>query len=151
MTAVGSADVSRLAEALNRTAKESQTTTQQVLIQASNHILAEMEARVPVRSGRLRTSLGVRVEPDRVIIGPDAQVAPYGGFVEFGTRPHVIRPKRSGGVLVFTVGGTKVFARKVQHPGTKAQPYVRPAFQAWVDSLGTMAAEANVKVLTDHA
>jgi len=44
-----------------------------------------------------------------------------------------------------------VFATKVNHPGTKAQPYVRPAFDAWVDSLGTMAAEANVKVITDNA
>ena len=54
-------------------------------------------------------------------------------------------------MLVFTVGGQKVFTRKVHHPGSKPQPYVMPAFQAWVDSLGTMAAEANIKVLRDNA
>jgi HK97 gp10 family phage protein len=148
VSAVAYADVSRLAEALKMSAQQSGITTQQVLIQASNHILAEMESRVPVRSGELRRSLQIKVETDKVTIGPNT---PYAGYVEFGTQPHEIRPKSAGGVLVFTIGGRKVFTKKVHHPGTKAQPYVRPAFEAWVDSLGTMAAEANVKVITDHA
>jgi HK97 gp10 family phage protein len=151
MAAVASADISRLTEALQQAAQQSGITTQQVLIQAANHILAEMESRVPVKSGVLRNSLGVQVETDKVIIGPRADQAPYAGFVEFGTKAHIIEPKKAGGVLVFNVGGTKVFTRKVRHPGTKAQPYVRPAFEAWVDSLGTMAAEANVKVIKDAA
>ena len=148
MGAVGQADITRLAEALRTASAQSGITTQQVLIQASNHILAEMESRVPVKTGALRQSLSIKVDPNKVIIGPNT---PYAGYVEFGTKPHTIRPKNTHGVLVFTVGGTKVFTKKVKHPGTKAQPYVRPAFEAWVDSLGTMAAEANVKVITDNA
>lgn len=151
MPVVGSADITRLAEALRRTAEQSGVTTQQVLMEASNHILAEMEARVPVDTGNLRNSLGIRVESNRVIIGPDPVVAPYAGYVEFGTGPHEIRPKKPGGVLVFQINGTTVFARVVHHPGTRAQPFVEEAFEAWVDSLGTMAAEANVKVFRDHA
>jgi len=151
MGTVGQADISRLAEALRRTAEQSQITTQQVMIQSANQILAEMEAKVPVATGRLRNSLGIRVETNRVIIGPDENQAPYGGYVEFGTRPHEITPKTPGGVLRFKVGNTWVYTKKVHHPGTKAQPYVRPAFEAWVDSLGTMAAEANVKVMKDNA
>lgn len=151
MGAVGQADISRLANALRQTAGESQITTQQVLIQASNQILAEMESRVPVDTGKLRNSLQIKVETDRVTIGPDENIAPYGGYVEFGTKPHTIRPKTPGGVLVFKMNGTTVYAKKVNHPGTKAQPFVRPAFEAWVDSLGTMAAEANIKVLKDGA
>jgi len=88
-----------------------------------------MEAKVPVKTGNLRTSLGVKVESSRVIIGPDERQAPYGGYVEFGTGPHVIRPKTKK-VLSFVVNGKRVFATKVNHPGTKAQPYVRPAFDA---------------------
>jgi HK97 gp10 family phage protein len=148
MSAVAYADVSRLADALKQASQESGVTTQQVLVQSANHILAEMEARVPVKTGRLRTSLSIRVDTDKVTIGPDT---PYAGYVEFGTKPHQIRPKKPGGVLMFTMGGQKVFARSVQHPGTRAQPYVRPAFEAWVDSLGTMAAQANIKVITDNA
>lgn len=43
-------------------------------------------------------------------------------YIENGTRPHLIRPRRAGGVLRFTArGGGVVFARVVHHPGTK--PY----------------------------
>jgi HK97 gp10 family phage protein len=151
MGAVGQADISRLADALRQTAQDSQITTQQVLVQSANQILAEMESRVPVDTGRLRTSLRIQVDPNRVTIGPDENIAPYGGYVEFGTKPHDIRPKTPGGVLVFKMNGRTVYTKKVRHPGTKAQPFVRPAFEAWVDSLGTMAAEANIKVLKDGA
>lgn len=151
MPVVGSADIDRLAEALRQTAQQSGITTHQVLVESANHILAEMEVRVPVKTGTLRRSLGVRVSSDRVIIGPDINQAPYAGHVEFGTQAHEIRPKKPGGVLVFTIGGKKIVTRLVHHPGTKAQPYAQPAFEAWVDSLGTMAAEANVKVFKDHA
>ena len=151
MTAVAYADVTRLADALKQASKDSGITTQQVLIQASNHILAEMEVRVPVKTGNLRTSLGVQVHSDRVVIGPNHLQAPYGGYVEFGTKAHEIRPKNPNGYLVFRMNGQKVFTRKVNHPGTKSQPYVRPAFEAWVDSLGTMAAEANVTRMKSNA
>jgi len=145
------ADVTRLSDALRQTAQQSGITTQQVLVQSANHILAEMEVRVPVKTGRLRGSLHIQVDPNRVTIGPNEEIAPYAGYVEYGTRPHEIRPRRPDGVLVFMVGNTKVVTRLVRHPGTKPQPYVQPAFEAWVDSLGTMAAEANVKVLKDNA
>lgn len=152
MGAVGQADISKLAEALKQTASQSGVTTQQVLIQSANHILAEMEAKVPVKTGNLRHSLSIKVEGNsRVIIGPDPTMAPYGGYVEFGTKAHTIVPKTPHGVLVFYINGKKIVTRKVNHPGTKPQPYVAPAFDAWVDSLGTMAAEANIKVIKDNA
>ena len=148
MGAVGSADIHKLAEALRRSGKDSEATTHRVLVEAANFILTEMEVRVPVDTGELRRSLAIRVEGDKVIIGPNVPYAPY---VEFGTRPHEIRPKSPGGTLAFTVNGKPVFAKVVNHPGTKAQPFVRPAFAAWVDQLGGMVAEANVKVMTDYA
>lgn len=151
MTALASADVSRLAEALRETARQSKVTTDQVLFQASGYILSEMERRVAVDTGNLRGSLGVKVMSDRVIIGPDAARAPYARYVEFDTKPHTIRPKKPGGVLAFRMNGQLVFAKSVNHPGTKAQPFIVPAFMAWVDSLGEMVAEANVQVLRKEA
>lgn len=45
-----------------------------------------------------------------------------GTYIENGTRPHLIRPRRPGGVLRFqSRGGGVVYARVVHHPGTK--PY----------------------------
>lgn len=43
-----------------------------------------------------------------------------------GARPHVIRPKRPGGVLVFPSRGAVVFARSVNHPGNRAQKWWGP-------------------------
>lgn len=147
MGAVGSADIHRLAEALRRSGQESHATTMGVLIEAANYILTEMEIRVPVDTGELRNSLSVQVMGDRVRIGPTAD---HGVYVEFGTQPHEIRPKTAGGTLRFTINGRVIYAKVVRHPGTKAQPFVRPAFEAWVDSLGAMVEEANVKVIKDH-
>ncbi len=50
--------------------------------------------------------------------------AKHGGFIEGGTRPHVIRP-RAARVLAFDVGGRRVFAHRVNHPGTKPKRVVR--------------------------
>ena len=146
------ADITQLADALRQSANQSEATTANVLREAANYILVEMQARVPVKSRNLYNSLEIRQEgPDRIVVGPNLNVAPYAPFVDRGTRPHVIEPKSPGGVLAFKVKGQMVFAKKVNHPGTKAQPFVLPAFQAWVDSLGEMAANANTKVVVQNA
>lgn len=60
-------------------------------------------------------------------IGPTALTPdgkPYPLFVEFPTRPHIIRSK--GPWPLRNKKGT-VFGRQVNHPGTTAQPFIRPA------------------------
>lgn len=147
MTAVASANITKLADALRASGKESNVTTQRVAVESANFLLTEMEVLVPVGpTGKLRDSLTVRVEPDRIMVGPTASYAP---FVEFPTRPHTIRAKNKR-ALSFMVDGKRVTVREVHHPGTKAQPFVRPAFERWVDSVGPMIAEANVKVIQDR-
>lgn len=69
----------------------------------------------PVKTGALRAS----VKASRM--GPlgwkIASPLAYAAAVELGSRPHVIRAR--GGLLRFTVGGNVVYARQVNHPGTK--------------------------------
>lgn len=65
-----------------------------------------------------------------------------GRFLIEGTRPHVIRPRKPGGVLRFGgAGGTVVFATVVHHPGTKANPFAEQAARAAVGRFqgGTLA------------
>ena len=85
------------------------------------------QERVPVKTNHLRQSITTAVS-DSPLTGMVMVGAPYGRFIEYGTRPHVILPRRSN-VLAFTVGGSLVFAKKVNHPGTKAQPFMWPAFK----------------------
>lgn len=79
------------------------------------------------RSGNLRQS----VITDRVsAYTHKVRVAKfYGKFIEEGTRAHVIRPKKAGGVLSFLAGGSWVHARQVNHPGTKPYPFFKPAVE----------------------
>ena len=51
-------------------------------------------------------------------------------YVTGGTRPHRIAPRRPGGVLRFTVNGQVVYARYVNHPGTKPNDFLRQALRA---------------------
>lgn len=55
----------------------------------------------------------------KVISGHKASV-----WVHNGTPRHPIRPRKRGGVLRFVVDGQVVFARAVNHPGYRGDPYL---------------------------
>jgi hypothetical protein len=88
-------------------------------------------------SGYTRSKIGWELHRD--VIGLYVDIAspaetpqgePLGLFVEVGTRPHVIRPKNPRGWLRWTGPDGRVhFAKKVNHPGTRAQPHLRPALE----------------------
>ncbi len=78
---------------------------------------------VPVRRGTLRDSIQYQTSG---LTGEIRFGASYWIFVLMGTRPHVIRPVRAR-VLRFAVRGAVVFAMRVQHPGTKPNPFIRRA------------------------
>lgn len=87
----------------------------------------EIKRRAPVDSGALRDSIRVTTRAKKGTVSASAKVgnrvAWYAHLVEFGTRPHVIVPRRQGGAMQF--GGVET--RLVQHPGIQGRPFVRPA------------------------
>jgi hypothetical protein len=95
----------------------------------TDRIVVEARALAPVRSGRLKAAIrkepGTGHGPFLVQAGVSCDV-PYAKFVHDGTQPHVIRA-RNASVLAFQVGGRKVFARSVRHPGTRPNPFLRTA------------------------
>jgi HK97 gp10 family phage protein len=93
---------------------------------AAEYAYALMSAKAPVRSGRLLGSIRKDVRGLEATIGP---TLPYAIYVEYGTRPHEIRPVYAS-VLRFEVEGKIVFTRLVHHPGTRAQPFVRETAEA---------------------
>ncbi|MBE3607040.1 HK97 gp10 family phage protein, partial [Campylobacter sp. RM13119] len=72
--------------------------------------------------------------------------ASYAKFVYFGTKPHIIKPKKAKALAaplkkvkgwsgkVSTHDGTQyaIFGKAVNHPGTKANPYLQKAFREYV-------------------
>jgi hypothetical protein len=77
-------------------------------------------------SGWLRSSIGWDLGRDaeglHADIGTDVD---YALDVEFGTKPHEIRSHGDWPLRNRKTG--QVFGRVVHHPGTRAQPYLRPA------------------------
>lgn len=104
-------------------------------------IEADAKVGAPVDTGNLENTIGTDVDADGLggVVGPTAD---YGDDVEYGTQPHVIRPRDPGGVLAFPGGGGTVFARSVNHPGTAPQPYMGPAFDRNAPTLEQLLGDA---------
>lgn len=90
---------------------------------ATKYVRDRAASNAPKKTGALSRSLKLTVQKRSATIV--AQV-PYSLYVHEGTSPHVIVPKNAS-VLVFEVGGETVFARKVNHPGTRPQPFLTDA------------------------
>ena len=90
----------------------------------------------PVRTGNLRRT--IHVASATATSAVTVASANYAAAVEFGTAPHVIRPRRRK-ALRFNVGGSVVFAKKVNHPGTRPQPFMLPGAKQALDEVGIKA------------
>lgn len=74
-----------------------------------------------------RTVASVRRDVVTIRVAPSKRRW-YLRLVETGTRAHVIRARR-GRVLVFQGRRGTVAVQVVQHPGARARPWLRPAFE----------------------
>lgn len=87
----------------------------------------EARRRAPVDTGRLRSSIVSRAEGGGrnvgYVIGTNVN---YAAAVEYGTAPHVIKPKYKQ--ALYWPGAAHPVAQ-VNHPGTRPQPFLRPAIE----------------------
>lgn len=79
----------------------------------------------PHRSYALRGAHSMAMDGARGSVTADRR---YATWVHEGTTPHVIRPVRAK-ALRFRWGGQVVFARRVNHPGNRANPWLRNALR----------------------
>ena len=97
------------------------------LFRSVHRVIDEGRAFTP-RTGHLQQSIRVdlsNVNEGKAEIVADASYAP---FVEFGTKPHVIKPKRRQTLRWATEEGY-IFAKLVRHPGSKPYPFFRKAIE----------------------
>lgn len=92
-------------------------------------IREEARRQVPSDTGTLRRSIRVTTrakggESSASVKAGNSQ-AFYAHMVEFGTRSHTIKPKKTDALLL-PVGPR----REVAHPGSRARPFMRPAADA---------------------
>lgn len=86
--------------------------------------IARREA--PIKTGNLRRSITKR-KPSKFVgelrSNAGSEGFKYWAAVQYGAAPHTITPKR-GNFLVFEKDGEIIRTKKVNHPGTVANPFV---------------------------
>ena len=95
------------------------------------YVQAEKLSGNPIKrqTGVLRNSIFERTaESATAVSAVTGTGVRYAKFLEEGTSPHVILPVRAK-MLSFMAGGTRVFARKVNHPGNRAFRFLRDSLQ----------------------
>ena len=94
-----------------------------------NRVQALAKRYVGHRTGLLRNAIKTRIyTAGGILIGEVFANVRYALMHHEGTRPHIIVPQRAE-MLRFKVGGKIVYAQRVQHPGTKPNPYLRRALR----------------------
>ena len=118
----------------------------------AREIANEVKARVPIKTGALRDSVGISTNARKGIITATIKAggrvkggsnkgktgsdrgAFYAHMVEFGTAAHLIRVAQA---VALSIGGG--FAKIVHHPGAQPHPFFRPAIasktQAAIDAV----------------
>jgi len=86
------------------------------VLESTLYLEREIARRMRKRTGAAAASvLGRRIS---ALVGHVVSSLGYVSILEGGSRPHVIRPRRAK-VLAFAGANGRVFARSVNHPGTK--------------------------------
>ena len=148
-------DLTGFRNAVRRTVDEAEVGALKAARKAAQEGAAHAKAmgRFKDRTGNLRNHIHAKFESGNSSSARWSIVAPekYAKFVEWGTKPHIIRPKAQNGFigptlrgqtrrsrggagavrhsLVFTVDGKKIFARLVHHPGAPAHPFMAYALR----------------------
>lgn len=91
-------------------------------------IKSNAERLAPSRTGRLRRSIRIVEEAGGYAILMGGHEAPYAPFIEYGSKPHIIRARRAR-ALRFEVHGETVYVKYVRHPGTRAQRILNRAIE----------------------
>ena len=143
-------------EALIARLKAVQRAPKQMLGRLALKAVAEQKRLVPRKTGNLARTIHLgRVTST---YAETVASAKYAAAVEYGTKPHEIRPRKKkalrfpGKGVSTTLGGrvrtgekrklgdgAYVFSRGVKHPGTKPQPYMRPGAEKAIEAGGVDA------------
>lgn len=102
---------------------------------ALNAIKNTAQDRAPFISGTLKRSIQWKTENSDMtgIVYQDSNIANYGIYVEYGTKPHIIQALTKK--VLANRRENLIFGKIVMHPGTQAKPYMRPAYEENVDKV----------------
>lgn len=114
---------------------------QQALNFAAAPVKRAIKRQAPVKTGALKKSighrkfkpaeraeLGINADDAAIYIGPKNKMQYKANWLEnTGAKAHKIQPRRKGGFKHLRFYGT--FAKKVNHPGMKAKPFISAGWE----------------------
>lgn len=137
-------DIEKTTQMLRKKAEGAPEQAQKVMLAVAEGLQRDIQERAPKKTGAMAASIKVEFSDPMTVKVTGSAVA---GYQEFGTRPHVILPKNQPYLVFKTKDGRFVRTKKVNHPGTKPQPFIRPAVNEVLgelgDKLGRMGAALN--------
>jgi len=89
----------------------------------ANDLTNAIVERCPVDTSMLKQSIQIKPTSSG---GFTITAKKYALYVEYGTLPHIIKPK-NGKALAFKIGKNDVVVKEVHHPGTRPNPFIRNA------------------------
>ena len=124
MIKIDSSDLNKFSVMLGELPDEIKDNIRKVVKNSAFNIERNAKSSASVKTGHLRRSISTKMgDMEATIHTSNLKYAP---MVEFGTRPHIIRAKNKK--ALYWKGATHP-VKQVNHPGSKAKPYLIPAFE----------------------
>ena len=128
MIRIDTSELDKFVIDLKEASEEIRSDVQKVLVNSGFNIEARAKRNISsngsVKTGHLRQGIATSVGNMEVTV--HTSNIKYARIVEEGSRPHTIRPR---GKKALYWKGAKHPVKSVNHPGSKAKPYLIPAFE----------------------
>ena len=124
MIKIDSSDLNKFSVILKELPDEIKDDVRKVVKNSAFNIEKNAKSSASVKTGHLKRSISTKMgDMEATIHTSNLKYAP---MVEFGTRPHIIRAKNKKALYW---KGASHPVKQVNHPGSKAKPYLIPAFE----------------------
>ena len=124
MIKIDSSDLNKFSVMLGELPDEIKNDVRKVVKNSAFNIERNAKSSVSVKTGHLRRSISTKIGDMEATI--HTSNVKYAVIVEKGSKAHVIRPKNKKALYW---KGASHPVKQVNHPGSKAKPYLIPAFE----------------------
>ena len=133
MISIDTSEIDKFVIDLKEASEEIRSDVQKVLVSSGFNIEARAKRNISsngsVKTGHLIR--GITTDVGNMEVTVHTSNIKYAPMVEYGTRSHIIKPKNKKALYW---KGAKHPVKSVRHPGSKAKPYLMPAFENTKDN-----------------
>ena len=129
MIRIDTSELDRFSVDVGKLSDKTKGNVQKVLNNTGFKIETKAKGNVPVDTGHLRRGITTKIGNMEVTV--HTSNIKYAPMVEYGTKAHIIKAKNKKALYW---KGASHPVKSVRHPGSKAKPYLIPAFEKEKDT-----------------